>query len=280
MLLEIAIGDAYGAGFEFVSRRQISDHNDLSRYYRHPHLPIGSGYYTDDTQMSLAVAEALLDERAWSRDLLAEYFVRAFKRDPREGYATSFFQFLCDVTDHKHFLRDIRPESDKSGAAMRACPLGVLPTIAQVVEYSHVQAAITHNTPGGIDAATAVALASHYFVHRLGPKSRLGIFLEDHVDGDWTTPWSGEVGVNGLMCVRAAVTAVANHGRMSELLKECVDFGGDVDTVAAIALGIASVCEEISSDLPRCLVNGLENQDFGHDYIIALDRRLSGTIAR
>ena len=279
MLLEIAVGDAYGAAFEYVSRRMTRDHNDLSRYYQHPRHGIAPGHYTDDTQMSLAIAEAILDERDWTPNVLAEHFVNAFKRDPREGYAGRFYQFLCEITDHAQFLRDIRPDSDKSGAAMRACPIGVMPSVEQVVEFARVQAAITHNTPDGINAAVAVSLASHFFLYRLGRKSALRDFLQTHVDGDWSTPWTGKVGAKGWMSVRAALTAIVDHDAMSDLLRACVDFEGDVDTVAAIALGIASCCEEFDNDLPQHLLDGLENQAFGRDYIADIDRRLLSLVA-
>jgi hypothetical protein len=36
MLLELAIGDAYGAGFEFAADRIVREQNDLSCYVQHP----------------------------------------------------------------------------------------------------------------------------------------------------------------------------------------------------------------------------------------------------
>jgi hypothetical protein len=47
-----------------------------------------------------------------------------------------------------------------------------------------------------------------------------------------------------------------------------------VDTVAAIAMGAASCCQEIEQDVPENLVNGLENGPYGRDYIINLDKKL------
>ena len=87
--------------------------------------------------------------------LLAGRFVEAFKRDPREGYAQGFYGFLCDVSDGDDFLRRVRPDSDKSGAAMRAAPVGLFPTVGEVVDKCTVQAAVTHNTPDGTNAAVA-----------------------------------------------------------------------------------------------------------------------------
>ena len=60
MLLELAIGDAYGAGFEDVDAEMIRQQNDLSGYVKHPRHHIQPGSYTDDTQMSLAIAEAIV----------------------------------------------------------------------------------------------------------------------------------------------------------------------------------------------------------------------------
>jgi ADP-ribosyl-[dinitrogen reductase] hydrolase len=276
MLVEIAVGDAYGAGFEYAPDRLIRERNDLSGYVAHPRHGLRPGCYTDDTQMSVAVAEAILSGERWTPALLARHFVNAFRRDPREGYARGFQAFLQEVRDGDEFLERIRPDSDKSGAAMRACPVGVFGSVGTVIERCRVQAAVTHNTPGGIAAATAAALATHYFLRRLGPKADLGRFLAGLVPGPWEGRWSGPVGPKGTMSVHAAVTALLTCDRMSDLLRTCVAFTGDVDTVAAIALGAGSCSDEIEKDLPEVLFRDLENGPFGRDFLRDLDARLLG----
>lgn len=274
MLLELAVGDAYGAGFEYADRDEIRASNDLSRFVKHPRHRIIPGHYTDDTQMSIAIAEAMLSGAPWMPQMLAQHFVEAFKRDPREGYAQGFYQFLQRVRDGKQFLAEIRPTSDKSGAAMRAAPLGLYPDMQQVIERATIQARLTHDTPGGINAAVAAALMSHYCYHRLGPKRALGTFLEQHVPGEWSTPWRGKVKSKGWMSVRAAITALMEHDRMSALLQGCIDFSGDVDTVAAIALAAGSCCIEITQDLPENLIFQLEAGPYGREYLMKLDQQL------
>jgi ADP-ribosylglycohydrolase len=274
MLVELAVGDAYGAGFEFVSADLVRRHNTGAAYFQHPRHGTPPGRYTDDTQMSLAVAEALLSGEPWDAPHLAERFVRAFKRDPRPGYSQRFYPFLQQVQTGAEFLSQIDADSDKSGAAMRAAPLGVLPTVAAVLDRCRLQAALTHNTPAGIDAALAAALTAHYFLYALGPKKGLGRFLERWVPGKWSQPWRGAVGSKGWMSVRAAVTAVVRNRRLSELLRDCVAFTGDVDTVAAIALAAASASSEYEQDLPPALAAGLENGPYGRDYLAAVDRQL------
>ncbi len=275
MLLELAVGDAYGAGFEYAPDSLIRAHNTATHYVQHPrHRGIRPGMYTDDTQMSLAIAEALISSERWSPENLARRFVAGFRRDPRQGYAGGFHAFLQEVHSGEEFLARIRPDSDKSGAAMRAAPLGVLTTVGQVIDCCRVQAALTHNTPDGIHAAQAAALMSHYFLYDLGPVAELGEFLEGQVPGAWSVPWQGKVGSKGWMSVRAAVTAIMRNRKLSGLLTDCIAFTGDVDTVASMALAAASCSIEYQKDLPAGLIDTLENGPYGRDYLIALDREL------
>ena len=278
MLVELAIGDAYGAGFEYADAYIVQNYNDLSRYVKHPRHSIKPGCYTDDTQMSIAVAEAIVSEQPWTRELLATKFVEAFKRDMREGYAGGFYSFLRQVRDGQQFLAQVGGDSDKSGAAMRAAPLGVFPNIDVVLEKCRLQAAITHNTRDGINAACAAALMSHYFIYQLGPKRELGRFLEKHVDGNWSKPWRGKVGSKGWMAVLAAITAVTRNDTLSDILGDCIAFTGDVDTVATIALAAAAHSQEVSQDLSDALYFGLENGRYGRDFLKKLDERLMGQV--
>jgi ADP-ribosylglycohydrolase len=274
MLVELAIGDAYGAGFEYAPEAFVREQNTLADYVQHPGHKILPGRYTDDTQMSLAITEALLSGQPWTKELLAEHFVNAFNRDPREGYAKRFYEFLQTVKTGTDFLARIDPVSDKSGAAMRAGPLGVLPNFAEVVSKTTLQAKVTHDTMDGINSALAAAFCVHYCLYQLGPLEEIGQFIERHVIGSWSAPWVGPVGAKGWMSVRAAITVLSRASKMSEMLKACVDFTGDVDTVAAVALAAGSVCVAIEQDLPPVLFDHLENGPYGRDHLAALDKQL------
>lgn len=274
MLVELAIGDAYGAGFEFADADVVRTRNDLSAYVQHPHHAIRSGCYTDDTQMSIAIAEVIVADSPWTPVSLAEQFVTAFKRDPRLGYARRFRELLCEVSNGHELLARIHPESDRSGAAMRACPIGVFHSVEEVIRRCRVQAVLTHDAAVGSNAAVAAALMTHFLLYQLGPKSELPIFLSQHVPYSWATPWQGEVGASGMMCVHAAVTMVMKNNSLRDLLHECVALTGDVDTVAAIALGAASCSKEITQNLPDHLARDLENGPFGRDYFSQLDQQL------
>ncbi|NUU23967.1 MAG: ADP-ribosylglycohydrolase family protein [Streptomycetaceae bacterium] len=284
MLVELAVGDAYGAGFEYAPPEFVRRGNTLAGYVQHPkHLDVRPGMYTDDTQMSIAVAEWLLAGSADGTDPkgdLAHRFVKAYKRDPRAGYAGGFRSVLEHVWTGAELIETLRPVSDKSGAAMRAGVIGLLPDPAEVRRLTTLQAAITHDSPGGIAAALGAALAVHYCRYGVGPLDRLPHWLAEHVPepggyGKWTEPWRGKVGSPGMHSARAAVTALVRHRSLRELLRQCVAYTGDVDTVATIALAAASVSAEYAQDLPRGLVRGLENGTYGRTYLAGLDARLA-----
>lgn len=281
MLMELAIGDAYGAGFEYSPDEFVAKYNDLSAYRKHPRHGIRPGCYTDDTQMSLAIAELMVSGDGWSERGLAERFVQVFKRDKREGYAGGFYDFLCSVKNGQEFLSRIQPDSDKSGAAMRAPVIGIYPTVREVVDKTIMQACLTHNTRDGAHAAVAAALMVHYFVYDLGPRVKLGEYLDQNVKSrTWSEPWEGKVGSKGWMSVRAAITVVVKNDSLSGMLREAISFTGDVDTVAAIALAAGSCSREVKQDLPEKLFETLERGAYGYEHIKGLDEKLKTLVKR
>lgn len=280
MLIELATGDAYAAAFEFVDRELTRDHV-LGDYARHPRHRGEPGRYTDDTQMSIAVAELLVSGAPFTRENLADGFVQAFQRDRRTGYARGFYEFLTGVKDGADFLARIRPTSDKNGGAMRAAPVGVCARVEDVVEKSALQARLTHDTVEGTTAAVAVALMAHFFLYGVGQRQELPAFLATYAPGPpWTVAWSGQVDVKGYSAARAALRLVLEHDRLTAMLEQAVRFGGDTDTVAAIALGVGSCCKDIQNDLPQRLLMSLEAGTYGREFLRDLDRQLLRLVTR
>jgi ADP-ribosyl-[dinitrogen reductase] hydrolase len=275
MLVELAVGDAYGAGFEFASHEFVTEHNTLGGYLQHSaHSGIRPGNYTDDTQMTIAIAELLVSGEPWTRQALADKYVEVFHRDVRPGYAGGFYRLLTEVRSGEELLTRLRPHSAKSGAAMRAGPVGLLPTVEEVLHHNEIQARITHDTPSGLESAHAAALAVHYCHHNLGPVQDTAIWVQEQLTADWATPWRAIAGITGEECVRAALTALTTADSLSGILHACVAFEGDTDTVATIALAAASRSAEITQDLPAVLVDNLENSEYGRDYLNRLDEQL------
>ena len=95
MLLEIAVGDAYGAGMEYVEPEYTLEHNHLRSYVAHPRHTIAPGAYTDDTQLSIAIAEAIVDDAPWTREEIADRFVAVFKPRPAAGVRAAASTSSC-----------------------------------------------------------------------------------------------------------------------------------------------------------------------------------------
>jgi len=280
MLLEMAIGDAYGAAFEFMPDDFIARENDLSAYKRNPETELGDGRYTDDTQMAVAITEHLLAGDVFDVESLATRFVTTFRRDPRRGYSKRLYEVLQTSGSGSDFLAAITPVSDRSGAAMRVSPIGLLPDLEQALQLAEFQATLTHDTPGGRMSARAIAAMVHYLAYGLGPRRDLGRFVEQHVPGHpWSETWNGRTDMAGLNCAHAALSLVQAATTLGGLLLNAVALGGDTDTVAAIAMFSGSLCADIEADLPQALYDGLEDGAYGSHFLRKLDQDLRGLIA-
>ncbi|GLQ98217.1 ADP-ribosylglycohydrolase family protein [Dyella mobilis] len=273
MIVDIAIGDAYGAGFEFAPREKIERFNTLMRFVPHE-TGIAAGHYTDDTQMSIAVCEVLLSGGPASSDEFAEAFVRCYRRDPRQGYAKGLQGLFDQSRDGRHFRSLIRPGSRRNGAAMRSVPLGLLASVAEIDQVSRSQAVVTHDTPEGILSSKVVALMVHYALYQDKAVAELARLVERDTGFRLRGDWHGEVECDAIQTLHAVHTALLNNRSTSGLLRDCVNYGGDVDSVAAIAMGVASVSLDYVDDTPDVLRRGLEAGPYGQPFLLQLDDSL------
>jgi ADP-ribosylglycohydrolase len=277
MLVEIAIGDTYASAFEYASDIFIYANNNLSQYYMHHKRQRAKNLYTDDTQMSIAIAELILEnewDTKWEPLTIANKFVECFKRHPITGYSKNFYNFLNTIENGEEFLSKIKPTSDKNGAAMRSCPIGFYNEIDHVLQIAEIQARLTHNTDEGIHASKAVALASHLMLYDKVHKEDLGITINCYVPGKWEKDWKGKVLTKGSNAVLAALTVLKYSDTFSEILSKSVEFSGDVDTVAAISMGLACYCGYIEDDLQDFFYDELYDGIYGRSYLLALDDKL------
>lgn len=274
MLLEIAIGDAYGAGFEFCPPDKIRQHNHLGAYVPHE-LGIQAGCYTDDTQMSIAVAEVLLSSGNLTGATFADSFVACYRRDPRRGYSKRLQDLLNECDRGSTFVNRIDSESRRNGAAMRSVPLGLIAEKSCLLEAAKEQAAITHHTREGILSSQVIALSSHLLIYEQIPLAALPRRIAQETGFSLDLDWKSEVACDAVQTLHAVFTALCRNRSASRLLLDCVNFGGDVDSVSAIALGLASLTLEYSKDLPGELFRGLESSAYGSEFLAGLDVRLS-----
>jgi ADP-ribosylglycohydrolase len=282
MLYEMAIADAYAIPFEFV--KHTGDRpNDLRTYHRHPkYHELITGQYTDDTQRSLANADVILGRDPYSPFSYAQSYVETFKSDPREGYSRGYQSFIKSVNSADEFLSKIRSDRESNGAVMGAAVLGFLPEAWQVKLAAKVQTITTHH-PSAAVHAQVVALAAHWLLKGANKADLHQIVM---LQADWNNDkdeyhrWKSMLDDKLGTSMKAssisayAISACMRHDRMSDIIREAVDRGGDTDSAAATAIAIASCTDQIEKDLPQELVDGIENGLYGRDYLKQVDAQL------
>lgn len=271
MLLVIAMADAYGAGFEFTENEYIKENHCLTKYHQAGSDNTPAGCYTDDTQMSIAIAELMINERGpWNEKLVAEYFLKAFKRDPRQSYSNDFYHFLLNTETSMTFIENIYSDSVRNGSAMRSVPLGLIKDKTEMLEKARVQASVTHNTHEGIVASQAVALAVYYFVNQLGKKAGLFDYVCQQTNEIFRKDKVTRTECDAIDTIDAVLTVLSQSHSLTEVLDKSVNLGGDTDSVASIACGIAYFSDEYDKDLPAFLERDIENGPYGKNYLIEL----------
>lgn len=299
MLLRIAQGDAFACAVEYVKRKEhpelFETVEKFNAYHQHPtHLKLRPGMYSDDTQMSISVAEALIDAQEgcvlFPESLTHEGFVRrwfdTFKRDPRDGYSRGFQALLEGCKTWEELRLRLRPNSSKNGAAMRSVPIGVIRSASDVVTVAGLQASTTHATYGGINSSVTVALMSHFALY---DRREFNCMLQwglpycaafEHFRELWVGPVtdSGSLGV-GMNTAHAVHTLLTTETSLMGIMRKVIEWGGDTDSVASIAWGIASArCQE--ELLPEFLERDLEAQGnlmYGSEFLKKLGTTLMET---
>ena len=274
MILHGAIGDAYGAAFEFADSNFTKNYNTATMYFQNPERPSFFKRYTDDTQMAIALAELIIEKREWTPENIASKFLEVFKRDVREGYSNRIFSLLSGMNSAEEFLKTINANSTGNGSAMRAYPIGVFKTEKEVLEKAKIQAEVTHQTEKAVRGAGAIALISHFFFYKKGSKNELVDYLADVQKVKWKTDWSGAVGCDAQQTTEAVLTVLTKGYDLQNMLIQSVDFEGDTDTTAALVLALGSLSEEYENNLPKVFYEELENGEFGRDFIEKLDEKL------
>ncbi len=155
-MLGTLAGDALGMPVEGWSRRRIRSR--LGELREMLDARLGAGTYTDDTQMTAALAEALLEADDPARpdlDIVARRF--AARYDPERGYGGNSRKILSAIRDGEPWLEAVEARrlpggSYGDGAAMRAAPaaLACYPDPTATVRVADRQARVTgHDHPEG-----------------------------------------------------------------------------------------------------------------------------------
>ena len=187
---------------------------------------------TDDTVLTIALADSILHGTRYV-DLLKRYF-RAY---PHAGYGASFHQWAQS--------RDAQPyNSWGNGSAMRVSPVGfACETLEEVLEQAQRRAEVTHDHPVGIKGAQAVAAA--VFLARTGQsKEQIKGYVEATFGYHLDTPLDEirktyEFHVSCQESVPQAIRAFLESDDFEDAVRKAISLGGDSDTLACMAGGIA-----------------------------------------
>ena len=238
-MLGAIIGDISGSRFEWNNIK--TKEFELLTHYCHP---------TDDSNMTLAVAQAILQSKGNMKNL-AEKAIASMrelgKKYPR-GYGGGFKRWILS-TDPKPY------NSWGNGSAMRVSPCAwAASSMEEALKMSDVVTEVTHNHPEGMKGARAVTAA--IFMARQGASI---LEIRDHIHEtyyplDFTLEqirptYSFDVSCQG--SVPQAIEAFLESTSFEDTIRNAISIGGDSDTIAAIAGSIAEAYYGIPSDLRK-----------------------------
>jgi ADP-ribosylglycohydrolase len=206
--------------------------------------------FTDDTVLTVAVANSILKNIDYATSLKtfgAKY--------PDAGYGASFFRWI--------FSSNITPyNSWGNGSAMRVSPVGfAFASIEDVLKEAKKSAEVTHNHPEGIKGAQAVALA--IYLARSGKNKaaikaeishRFGYDLDRRLD-DIRPHYTYDVSCQG--SVPESIMAFLEGENFEDTIRKGISLGGDSDTIACIAGGIA---QAFYRNIPQDIISNVRKR--------------------
>lgn len=232
-MLGAVIGDIVGSVYEWNNVR----HKDFGPLF-HP-----KAFFTDDTVCTVAVADALVHQRH-AGEALKEWGLRYWDNG---GWGGMFSRWLQSPSLEPY-------NSYGNGAAMRVSPAGLLATSVEHVSVLSKQVTeVTHNHPEGLKGAEATALAIFLARQRVTPKNiklaiaeRFGYDLERTVDDIRPTYRFNETCQE---TVPQALVCALTATDFEDAIRNAISIGGDSDTVAAIAGGVAEALFGIPEEI-------------------------------
>jgi ADP-ribosylglycohydrolase len=249
-MLGAIIGDVIGSAYEFHPTKELD-------------FPLFTDIttFTDDTVLTVAVASCLLDNKDYIKTLKDFTF-----RYPKRGYGSKYHRWA-----HSN---DTQPyNSFGNGSAMRVSPVGcAFPTREEILAEAKKSAVITHNHPEGIKGAQAVALA--IFLARQGAsKYEIKTQIESDFGYDLQRDYlkiqpEYDFDVTCQGSVPQAIIAFIVSNNFEDTIRKAVALGGDADTQACIAGGIA---EAFYKEIPAELITQTAHH-LPHEFIEIIER--------
>jgi ADP-ribosylglycohydrolase len=196
--------------------------------------------FTDDTVLTVAVADAILTDRDYGRAIKAYA-----RRHPLRGYGPRFLAWMVSPGNRPY-------NSFGNGSAMRVSPVAfAFGSEREVLDEARRSAECTHNHPEGIKGAQSVALAAYMARIGAGKESirrrieqDFGYNLSRKID-EIRPGYSFDITCQG--SVPEAIIAFLDSTSYEDAVRNAISLGGDSDTQACIAGAIA---EAFYKDIP------------------------------
>ncbi len=237
------LGDIIGCPYEF-------DRGDKTKDF--PMFSEGSGF-TDDSVMTIAVAEALMDTMGQDDGAVKAALVTAMqkwgKMYPFAGYGGMFLQWLHAENPQPY-------GSYGNGSAMRASAAGWLyGSLEETLKAARLTAEVTHNHPEGIKGAQCVA-AVIWLARNGKSKEEIRKYVEETFAYDLSRTCDeirpGYHHVESCQrTVPEAVTAFLEGKDFEDVIRTAVSLGGDCDTLTCIAGSMAEAFHGVPEDLKQ-----------------------------
>ena len=242
-MLGAIIGDIVGSPYEFDYRNiKTKDFPLFSK----------QSEFTDDTVMTIAVAEALLKVGidATLDDIRKEVIAKMQLwgvRYPNAGYGVRFMRWLTERNPQPY-------NSWGNGSAMRVSSVGWLyDSLERTLDVAKATADVTHNHPEGMKGAQATA-AAIYLARNGKDRPEIRAYIEKTFGYDFSRtcdeirPTYRHV-ESCQETVPEALTAVWEGKDFEDTIRLAVSLGGDSDTLTCIAGGIAEAIWGVPEDI-------------------------------
>ncbi len=215
-------GDVIGSVYEWKNMRSL----DIPFFN-------AESNFTDDTVLTIAVADCLLNNKDFSKNLWE--YGRKYKG---RGYGGSFRKWLHTQNPQPY-------NSFGNGSAMRVSPVGfAFNTLEEVLDMAKKSAEVTHNHPEGIKGAQVVA--SSIFLARNGhSQAEIKKYVQNTFEYDLNftiesirSHYKFNETCQG--SVPQAIVAFLESTNFEHALRLAISVGGDSDTIACITGSIAA----------------------------------------
>ena len=255
-MLGAIIGDIIGSVYEFNNKKQ----KDF-------HLFTPTSRFTDDTVMTLAVAEWLTEDKEHSEEGLVLRMQDLGRRYPYVGYGGGFRRWLYNQQPKPY-------NSYGNGSAMRVSPIAFYAqSLEETLRLATISAKVTHNHPEGIKGAKAIASAT-YLARTGASKTEIKAYVEANFKYNLNMQLDHirSIVCDAMSCqktVPAAIWAFLEGEDFEDVIRIAVSMGGDSDTIAAMAgsiaqafyglpLKLATYCYALLTPYLRTILNKFE----------------------